>query len=76
MLCHDFSSKTFCLTVQKHFVEEPFCAVFKKISDSGKVFGLEVVGSIKILSKQILPHSAENVGEPFSLSSISGIEKV
>ena len=25
----------------KNFVGEPFCAVFQKISDSGKVYGLE-----------------------------------
>ena len=28
-LCHDFPSKKFCLTVPKHFEEEPFCAVFQ-----------------------------------------------
>ena len=37
--CHDFPSKLFCLTVPKHFVEEPFCAVFQKISGSQKVYG-------------------------------------
>ena len=36
---HDFPSKLFCLTVLKHFVEEPFCAVFQKISGSEKVSG-------------------------------------
>ena len=29
---HKFLSKYFCLTVPKHFVEEPFHAVFQKIS--------------------------------------------
>ena len=29
----------FCLTVPKNFVEEPFCAVFQKISGSEKVNG-------------------------------------
>ena len=38
-LCHDFPSKTFCLTVQKYFVEETFCAVVQKFSGSEKVFG-------------------------------------
>ena len=38
---HDFPSKFFCLTVLKHFVEEPFCAVFQKISSSEKVYGQE-----------------------------------
>ena len=36
---HDFPSKLFRLTVPKHFVEEPFCAVFQKISGSEKVDG-------------------------------------
>ena len=37
--CHDFPSKNFSLTVPKHFVEEPFCALFQRISGSEKVFG-------------------------------------
>ena len=35
----DVPSKIFCLTVPKHFVEEPFCAVFQKYSGSEKVYG-------------------------------------
>ena len=35
----DFLSKLFCLTVPKHSVEEPFCAVFQKISGSENVYG-------------------------------------
>ena len=35
----DFPSEIFCLTVPKNFVEEPFCAVFQKISGSEKVYG-------------------------------------
>ena len=35
----DFPSKTFCLTVAKNFVGEPFCAVFQKMSSSEKVYG-------------------------------------
>ena len=34
-----FPSKTFCLTVPKIFVGEPFCAAFQKISASEKVYG-------------------------------------
>ena len=37
--CGEFPSKMFCLTVPKHFVEEPFCAGFQKISDCEKVCG-------------------------------------
>ena len=36
---HDFLSKTFCLTVPKNLVGQPFCAVFQKISSSQKVYG-------------------------------------
>ena len=38
---YDFPSKLFCRTVSKHskIVEEPFCAVFPKISNSEKVYG-------------------------------------
>ena len=38
-LCHDFPSKKNCLSVPKFFVEEPFYAVFQKISGREKVFG-------------------------------------
>ena len=34
-----FPSKVFCLTVPKHIIEEPFCAVFQKNSGSEKVYG-------------------------------------
>ena len=34
-----FPSKTFCLTVPKNFVEEPFCAAFQKNPASEKVNG-------------------------------------
>ena len=76
-LCHDFPSKIFCLTVTKHSVDEPFSAVFQKISCSGKVYGKEGGGCIKISFGNFLSHSAENSRrEPFSLSLISGIEKI
>ena len=39
VLCHDFPSKMFGLTVPKQFVEEHFCAVFQKNSGSEKVYG-------------------------------------
>ena len=35
----DFLSKSFCLTVLKNFVGEPFCAVCQKVSGSEKVYG-------------------------------------
>ena len=38
-LSHDIPSKLFLLTVTKHFVKEPLCAVFQKISGSEKVYG-------------------------------------
>ena len=39
VFCHDFPSKSFCLTVPKHFVEEPFCAMFQEFSGGEKVHG-------------------------------------
>ena len=46
----DFPSKSFCLTKPKHFVEEPFSAVYQKISGREKVYGKEGGGwSIEIL---------------------------
>ena len=33
-----FSVEIFCLTLPKKFVEEPFCAVFQKISGSQKTY--------------------------------------
>ena len=35
----DFPSKIFCLTVPKRFVEEPFYAVFQKLSVGEKLYG-------------------------------------
>ena len=34
-----FPSKTFCFTLAKIFVGEPFCAAFQKIPASEKVYG-------------------------------------
>ena len=44
---HNFLSKYFCLRVPKIFVEEPFCAVFQKISGSQKAIGKDEEESIK-----------------------------
>ena len=38
-LCNDFLSKKFCLTVPKHFVAEPLCAVFQRKCSCEKVYG-------------------------------------
>ena len=35
----NFPSKFFCLTVPKYLVEEPFCAVFQKISGCEENYG-------------------------------------
>ena len=35
----DFPSKLLCLTMPKHLVEEPFCAVFQKNSISENFYG-------------------------------------
>ena len=47
---HDFSSKLFCLTAPKHFVEETFCGVFQKI----------FCFSIETFRRRALPGSREN----------------
>ena len=39
-----FFVEIFFLTVPKYFVEEPFCAVFQKISGGEKVYGEEQGG--------------------------------
>ena len=76
----DFPSKIFCLTVPKHFVEEPFGAVFQKFSGSEKVYGKEGGGGIEIFPSKIfcltLPKSF--AGEPFCavFQETSGSEKV
>ena len=35
----DFPSEASCLRASKHFVDEPFRAVFQKLSGSEKVYG-------------------------------------
>ena len=48
----DFASKSFCPTVPRNFVGEPLCAVFQKVSGSGKAYGQEG-GSIKIFCRKV-----------------------
>ena len=56
----NFPSNFFCLTVPKHFVEEPFCAVFQKTSGGEKVYGKDWgVGSSKFPVENFLSHSTE-----------------
>ena len=63
----------------KIFVGEPFCAVFQKISGSEKVNGSERGGVSSFSVESYLSDSAEKFrgwGESFSVSFISGIDKV
>ena len=63
----------------KVFVGEPFCAAFQKISGSEKVNGSERGGVSRFSVENYLSDSAENFrrsGESFSVSFISGIDKV
>ena len=54
-----FSVEFFCLTMQKTFAGEPFCAVFKKVSGSEKLYELE--RGVSIFSVKIfLSRNAEN----------------
>ena len=76
-LCHDFSSRTFCLTVPKHFEEEPLYAVFQKFLVAKKFMDKREGEVSRFPSKNSCLTVPKNVvGEPFSLSLISGIEKV
>ena len=73
------SVKNFCLTVSKHFVEEPFVLCCRKFPVAEKYMDEGGWGSIMIfLSKFLLNHSAENFSrnESFSVSIPSGIEKI
>ena len=71
-----FSFEIFCLTVPKHFVGEPFCAVFQNISGSQKVYGWGG-GEYQDFPSKIfcLTVPKKFVGESFSNSINSGIEK-
>ena len=75
----NFPSKNFCLTLPKHFVEETFSAVFRKISESEKFYGKELGrGEYRKFPSIIfcLKMPKNFVGESFSLSLIPGIEKI
>ena len=74
---HDLSFRIFCLTVPKDFVGEHIGD--RKISGSEKIYASERGEGVSRFSvENFLPHSAENFhrGESFSVSLLSGIEKV
>ena len=54
-----FAVEIFCLTVPKHFVEEPFYAVCQKFSGSKKVYGWKGGGQFQDLPSKIFCLSAE-----------------
>ena len=57
-----FPSKYFCLTVPKHFVEEPFYAVFQKSSVGENVYGRELGrGSIDVFRRKFLVSKCRKV---------------
>ena len=62
----------------KTFVEEPLCAVFQKVSKSEKAYGSEAPRRVSSFSvENFSSDSAETFRwKPFSVSLISGIEKV
>ena len=75
----NFPWKKVCLTVQKHFLEETFSAVFQKIAESEKLYGKELGrGEYRKFPSIIfcLKMPKNFVGESFSLSLISGIENI
>ena len=76
MICQDFPSKIFCLTVLKNSVRRnPLGFHYFRLS---KKFGSEVGRVSRISVENFLSHGAEKIqrGESFSISLISGNEKV
>ena len=74
-----FSVDVFCLTVPKHFVDEPFFAVCQKYAGNEKVYGKEMGrGECRKFPSKIfcLKLSKQFLGELFTLSLVSDIEKV
>ena len=72
-----FRRNFFCLTVAKHFVEEPFSAVLQKIAENEKIYGNEFGrGEYRKFPSIIfcLKMPRYFVGEYFILSLISGVE--
>ena len=58
--CPDFPSKFSCLTVPKHFAEDPLCAVFQKTSGIEKFWIRGGGGGVSRFSvENFLSHSAE-----------------
>ena len=74
--CQDFPSKTFCPTVPKNFVGEPFSVSL--VSGTEKVWIREGWREYQDFpSKTFCPTVPKNfVGEPFSVSLVLGTEKV
>ena len=73
-----FSVESFSSHITKHFVEEPFCAVFQKISDGEQsLWKRRGRGEYRYFPSNFfcLKVPKSFVVEPFSLSLVSGIEK-
>ena len=76
---HYFRSRSFCLTLPKIFVGEPFCAVFQKISGFAEIYGEEGVGYQVFPSKSFcLTVPKLFVEEPFCavFQKISGFAEI
>ena len=74
-----FSVEFYCLTVPKHSVEEAFSAVYQKLAGNEKVYGKEMGrGECRKFPSKVfcLKLPKEFVGEPLTLSLVSGIENV
>ena len=58
----NFPSKKFCLTVPKHFVEEPFFALYQKIAGNEKVYGKGMGrGSIESFRRKFFVSNCPNI---------------
>ena len=72
-----FRRNFFCLTAPKHFAEEPFCAVYQRVFGSEKNLDMREGQVSRCSFEKFLSHRVEKcVGALFSLSLVSGIEKV
>ena len=72
-----FRRTFFCLTLPKHFIEEPFCGCFRNFLVAKQFMDKKWEGKYRNFpSKMFCLEKPKNfVGEPFSLSIFSGIEK-
>ena len=58
-LCHDFLSKIFCLTIPKHFVEDPSVLFFRKLLVEERLLDKREGEVSRFFFRKILSHRAD-----------------